>query len=108
MYPTEYIWTNEDTINTGINIETVKESKLNPHNTWRDSESIHVNSSIKTGVLLSPTSKKVIIESIVVIITQEVVINSDPVTPTFLPKNPDIIEPNKGKIIKDKYIICNL
>lgn len=100
----EYMCTNEETIKTGINIDTVKESKIKPHDTLRDSESIHLNRFIYTGILLIPTSKKLTIESIVVIITQVHVIIWDPDTPTFLPKNPDIIEANKGNIINVKYI----
>jgi hypothetical protein len=38
--------TKEETIRTGISIDTVKESKTNPHDTFNDSESIHVNSLI--------------------------------------------------------------
>ena len=43
MYPIEYICTKEEIINTGISIDTVKESKLNPHEIFNDSESIHLN-----------------------------------------------------------------
>jgi hypothetical protein len=56
-------------------------------------------------MLFKPTSKNIMLANRVVIITELQVINCAPETPTFLPKNPDIIEPNKGKIIKDKYII---
>jgi hypothetical protein len=58
-----------------------------------------------TGILLRPTSKKQVIANIVVKITQEQVIICAPVAPTFLPKNPETIEPNKGNTIKVKYII---
>ena len=102
MYPIEYICTKEETINTGINIDTVKESKLKLHNTFNDSESTHLKSCTDTGILFKPTSMKDNTEMIVVITT---VMNWDPVTPTFLPKNPEIIEPNKGSIIIVKYII---
>lgn len=105
MYPIEYICTKEETINTGINIDTVKESKLKLHNTFSDSESTHLKSCTDTGMLFKPTSMKDNTEMIVVITTNEQVINWDPVTPTFLPKNPEIIEPNKGNIIIVKYII---
>jgi hypothetical protein len=44
-------------------------------------------------------------ESIVVNITDPHVIKWDPLIPTFLPKNPDTIEANKGSIIIVKYII---
>jgi len=104
MYPIEYICTNEDTINTGINIDTVKESKLKLHRTFNDSESIHLNSSIETGILFIPTSKKTIVASTVVVITEVHVTNCAPLTPIFLPKNPETIEPNKGNIIIAKYI----
>ena len=97
--------TNEDTIKTGINIDTVKESNTNPQYTFNDSESIHLNILINTGMLLSPTSKNDTIASIVVVITDVHVIIWEPVTPTFLPKNPDTIEPNKGKNIIVRYII---
>src|ERR1700750_2713081 len=105
MYPIEYICTKDDTINTGINIETVKESKLKLQNTLSDSESIHLNKYNVTDVLFKPTSKNIIIANIVVIITELHVIICEPVIPTFLPKNPDIIDPNKGNTIIVKYII---
>jgi hypothetical protein len=38
------------------------------------------------------------------IIKQVQVIICEPVTPIFLPKYPEAIEPNKGNIIIDKYI----
>ena len=91
IYPIEYMCTREETIRTGINIDTVKESKLKPHNILRDSESIHLNRLTCTDRLLIPTSKKLSIESIVVTITQLHVIKWDPFTPTFLPKKPEII-----------------
>jgi len=58
-----------------------------------------------TGMLSKPTSKKAIIAKIVVIITQAHVTNCAPLTPTFLPKNPETMEPIKGKAIRVKYII---
>lgn len=67
--------------------------------------SIHLNKFIVTGILLKPTSKKHNIANIVVIITHEDVINCAPLTPTFLPKKPDTIDPNNGKIIILKYIL---
>lgn len=70
-----------------------------------DSESIHLNNCIDTGILFKPTSKKANIARIVVVITQLHVINWAPLTPTFLPKKPDIIDPNKGKTTIAKYII---
>jgi hypothetical protein len=60
---------------------------------------------MKTGRLFKPTSKKVIAENTVVSITQKVVIICAPLIPTFLPKNPETIDPNKGKTIIAKYII---
>jgi hypothetical protein len=56
-------------------------------------------------MLFKPTSKKASIAQIVVIITDEEVINCAPLTPTFLPKKPETIDPNKGNIIKARYII---
>src|ERR1700729_2118316 len=56
-------------------------------------------------MLFKPTSKKATIASNVVTITHVDVINCAPLTPTFLPKNPDTIDPNKGKVIIAKYII---
>jgi hypothetical protein len=97
--------TKEDTINTGINIDTVKESKLNPHSIFKDSESSHLNNCIFTGVLYIPTSTNVNIAKRVVITTHVQVIICEPVTPTFLPKKPAIMEPNRGKIKIVKYII---
>jgi len=58
-----------------------------------------------TGMLLVPTSKKANKASRVVNITDVHVINCAPLTPIFLPKKPDAIEPNSGKIIIAKYII---
>jgi hypothetical protein len=56
-------------------------------------------------MLFKPTSIKAMIARNVVAITHEHVINCAPLTPTFLPKNPETIDPNKGKIIMTKYII---
>ena len=77
---------------------------MKPHNIFKDSESIHLNKFTVTGILFIPTSKKASVTNIVVIITEPHVIIWDPCTPTFLPKKPDIIEPNKGKTIIAKYI----
>ena len=96
--------TTEETIKTGINIETVSESKLNPHMTNNDSESIHLNNFIDRGTLFKPTSIKVKIDNTVVKIIQLQVIIWAPVTPIFLPKNPETIEPSNGNIISVKYI----
>lgn len=85
-------------------METVKESKLNPHEIFKDSESIHLNIFMCTGILDIPTSMKVNREITVVAIMHEHVINCDPVTPTFLPKNPDTMEPKRGRISMLKYI----
>lgn len=104
MYPIEYMCTSEETIRTGISIDTVKESKLNCHRTFSDSESIHLKSFIVTGILFKPTSMKANTERIVVITTDKHVIVCEPVTPNFLPKNPETIEPNKGSMIIVKYI----
>lgn len=105
MYPIEYTCTKEETINTGINIETVKESNWKPHNTLSDSESIHLNKWMDTGMLFKPASKKAMIANSVVTITDIHVISCAPLTPTFLPKKPDTIDANKGKTIMAKYII---
>jgi hypothetical protein len=58
-----------------------------------------------TGILAKPTSKKHITAINVVIKTDVHVIKCDPVTPIFLPKNPEKIEANKGKNIIIRYII---
>ena len=73
--------TKQETISTGINIETVKESKLKPQDIFNDSESIHLNKWIDTGRLFKPTSKKANIAQRVVIITDIQVINCAPCTP---------------------------
>ena len=86
-------------------MDTVNESKLKLHNTSSDSESIHLKSSIETGILFKPTSKKANIAIIVVVTTDVHVIRCDPFTPIFLPKKPEIIEPNTGNVIITKYII---
>ena len=92
-------------INTGINIETVKESKLKLQDIFNDSESIHLKLSICTGILFIPTSTNAKIESIMVSINDIQAIKCDPFIPIFLPKNPDMIEASKGNIIMVKYII---
>jgi hypothetical protein len=56
-------------------------------------------------MLFKPTSKKLTRARVVVIITHEHVINWDPFTPIFLPKNPETIEPNKGNDMRAKYIL---
>lgn len=96
--------TKEDTIKTGISIDTVKESKLKLQDTFKDSESIHLNKFIYTGVLLKPTSKNAIIASNVVVKTDAHVIKWDPVTPIFLPKKPEDMEDSNGKKIIVRYI----
>jgi hypothetical protein len=58
-----------------------------------------------TGMLLIPTSTNAKIESTMVNINDMQAIKYDPFVPTFLPKNPDIIEANKGSVIIIKYII---
>jgi hypothetical protein len=92
-------------IKTGINIDTVKLSKWKPHKTLSDSLSIHLKRLMDTGILFKPTSKKATIANKVVTITLIHVINCAPLTPTFLPKKPETIDPNKGKVIRAKYII---
>jgi hypothetical protein len=99
------MWTKHDIIRTGNNILDVKESKLKAQNILRYSESIQLNNLTLTGILFIPTSKNTTILNIVVIAIQLQVISCAPVTPTFLPKNPEIIEPIKGKNINVKYII---
>ncbi|MCZ6914731.1 MAG: hypothetical protein O7C59_09975 [Rickettsia endosymbiont of Ixodes persulcatus] len=97
--------TREETISTGISIDTVKESKLNPHKTLSDSKSTHLKANTDTGMLFKPTSENIIIAKSVVVITHKLVISCAPLTPTFLPKNPETIEPNRGNTIIAKYII---
>ena len=84
---------------------TVKLSKWKPNKTLSDSLSIHLKRLIDTGILFKPTSKKATIANKVVTITLVHVINCAPLTPTFLPKKPETIDPNKGKMIMAKYII---
>jgi hypothetical protein len=86
-------------------METVKESKLKLQSTFSDSESIHLKSFTDTGMLFKPTSKKASVAIIVVVITEVHAIICDPLTPIFLPKKPQDIEPSKGNIIIIKYII---
>ena len=73
--------------------------------TLSDSESIHLNNENNIGTLFKPTSKKPIVAINVVIITDIHVIICAPLTPTFLPKKPETIEPNMGKTIMARYII---
>ena len=70
----------------------------------KDSESIHLNKFIYTGVLFKPTSKNATIAKNVVVKTDRHATRWDPVTPIFLPKKPEDIEANKGKKIITKYI----
>ena len=105
MYPIEYICTKEDTISTGINIETVKESKLNDQPTFKVSISTHLNKCMVTGILFRPTSKNATTAHNVVNTTHVHVTICEPVTPIFLPKKPEDIDPNNGNTIKVKYII---
>lgn len=100
--------TKEETTNTGINIETVRESKLNPHKILNDSESTHLKVNTDTDTLFKATSVKIVMAIIVVVIIHELVISCAPVTPTFLPKNPEAIDPSKGNIIMAKYIYHTL
>src|SRR5689334_6103232 len=67
--------------------------------------SIHLNKCKLTGIPLKPNSKKRNTANNVATITLLEEINCEPLTPTFLPKKPGTIEPNKGKIIILKYII---
>jgi hypothetical protein len=55
--------------------------------------------------LFNPTSKKANTANIVVVTTAVHVKICAPHTPIFLPKKPEAIDPNSGKIIIDKYII---
>ena len=71
--------TNEETINTGISIDTVNESKWKPHNII--------------------TNNRVV---------EDEIINFDPLTPSFLPKNPEDIEESKGEILSLKDVILFL
>jgi len=72
---------------------------------FNDSESIHLKRCIVTIILFRPTSKKASIANVVVVITDKQVINCAPLTPIFLPKKPEAIDPNKGSIIMARYII---
>ena len=79
--------------------------QLNAQETFKYSASIHRNKCIFTGLLFKPTSIKAKRAKIVVVNTHVHVINCDPLTPTFLPKKPDIIDPKIGNPIKARYII---
>ena len=54
-------------------------------------------------MLFNPTSIKATTAKIVVITTAVQVINWAPETPIFLPKKPEAIDPNSGKIIIARY-----
>jgi hypothetical protein len=85
-------------------MDTVKESKLKLQNRRNDSESIHLNNLISTGIEFNPTSIK---RSIAIIVVREIdiqVIKWVPCTPIFLPNNPGNRELNKGNKIKVRYI----
>ena len=83
-------------------MDTVKESKLKLQNIANDSESIHWNNLISTGIEFNPTSINIIMDNIVVKEIHVQVIKWVPRTPIFLPNNPGIKELNKGKKIKVK------
>jgi hypothetical protein len=82
----------------------VKESKLKLHNTYKISESIHLNILKYTDMEFVPTSKKIIILNSITINIELVDINCAPVLPIFLPKNPAVIELSIGNNINDRYI----
>lgn len=50
MYPTEYIWTKELIINTGINIDTVKASNPKSQKILKNSLSNHLDKLIDTDI----------------------------------------------------------
>ena len=89
-------------------MEDVNESKLKPHNTLSHSVSIHLIANIDTNVSFSDISLNITTAIKVIVNIKDEVINCDPFTPTFLPRKPETIEPNKGSTIKAKYIIYNL
>jgi hypothetical protein len=66
--------TTQDTTKTGINIDTVKESKLKPHPIFKFSVSNHLNKCKTTEELFKPTSIKIVIAITVVIIRDKHVI----------------------------------
>ena len=57
-----------------------------------------------TTTLFKPTSIKINNASIVVIISETLVIICAPLIPIFRPKNPEIIDANNGNIVIIKYI----
>lgn len=56
-------------------------------------------------MVFNPTSQKTTTANTVVNTTAIHVASLDPETPAFLPKKPEDIDPNSGKIIIAKYII---
>ena len=68
----------------------------------KDSESIHLNNLISTGIEFNPTSINTNKANIVVSEIDRQVTKWVPRTPIFLPKNPGIKELSKGKNIKVK------
>ena len=77
-----------------------------PHASYQDLKSSEGYRHIPFNTFFNcPASTNENIDRIVVTNTKEQVISWDPVTPTFLPKNPDIIEPSKGNVIIVRYII---
>ena len=71
--PLNSIWRSREIANS--NIDTVNESKLKDHATFKDSASIHLNKCIVTGILFIPTSINENIAIIVVTNIQVHVIN---------------------------------
>ena len=86
-------------------MDTVKKSKLKAHSMFIEPKSSHLHKDMLTDMLLKATSKNTNTANTVVVITETLVISCAPLTPTFLPKNPETIEPNKGNIITARYII---
>ena len=85
-------------------MDIVRESKLKLHNTYKISESIHLNILKYTEIELVPTSKNIIILNSIIINIELVDINWAPVLPIFLPKNPAVIELIIGNNINERYI----
>lgn len=84
-------------------MDIVRESKLKLHNTYKISESIHLNILKYTGIELPPVSKNIIILNSIIVNIVLVDISCAPVLPIFLPRNPAVIELIIGKNINERY-----
>lgn len=89
---------------TTRHIVTVRLSNMKPQEASNISQSIQGESLMYTGHLDKPTSKKETTDKKREINIKLQVIKAVPFGDKYLPKDIEVINPNKGKKIKSKYI----